>query len=132
MTVLLDTSAMLLHYFDEPGADRVQDLLLDDANQILIASISITELARRLLAMGHDADEAKSVGLSYSSLAERVLPVDTAVAVRAFELSSLSLKRVPLIDALIAACACVNEATLVHCDAHFRAIPEDLLQRIDL
>ena len=132
MTLLLDTSAMLLHYFREPGGDRVQDLLAGDANRILIASICITELARRLAALGRGVDEARSTSLSYASLAEQVIPVDTAVAVRAFELSSVARQRLPLVDALIAACASVADATLVHRDAHFRAIPADLLARMDL
>lgn len=132
MNLLLDTSALLLHFFKEPGGDRVQELLADESNVILIASVSITELARRLVAMGYGVDEAKTTSLSYASLADRVLPVDTAAAVRAFELSSLSRERIPLTDALIAACASIGSAALVHRDAHFRTIPADLLQRVDL
>ncbi len=72
------------------------------------------------------------MSLSYASLAERVMAIDTAVAVRAFELSSLSQARLPLFDALIAACASLNNAILVHKDSHFSSIPTDLLQRIAL
>ena len=132
MNLLLDTSALLIHFYKEPGGARVQDLLADESNEVLIASVSITELARRLVAMGYGVDEARSTSLSYASLAERVMPVDTAAAVRAFELSSLSRERIPLTDALIAACASIGNAALVHRDAHFRAIPTDLLQRVDL
>ena len=132
MTLLLDTSAILLHFFREPGGERVQELLADDSNEILISPVCITEFARRLAVMQYGTDEARSRSLAYAALAERVVPVDTAVAVRAFELSSLSRERIPLADALIAACASLSGATLVHRDAHFRAIPEDLLQRVDL
>lgn len=132
MNLLLDTSALLIHFFKEPGGDRVQELLADESNVILISSVSITELARRLVAMGYGVDEANTTSLSYASLADRVLPVDTAAAVRAFELSSLSRERIPLTDALIAACASIGSAALVHRDAHFRTIPADLLQRVDL
>lgn len=132
MNLLLDTSALLTHFYKEPGGDRVQELLADESNEVLIASVSITELARRLAAMGYGVEEARATSLSYASLAERVVPVDMAAAVRAFELSSLSRERIPLTDALIAACAMVGNATLVHRDAHFRAIPTDLLQRMDL
>jgi predicted nucleic acid-binding protein len=130
--LLLDTSALLVHFFKEPGGDRVQELLADEKNDILVASVSITEFARRLVVSGYGVDEARSTSLSYASLAERVVPVDTAAAVRAFELSSLSRERIPLVDALIAACASLGEATLVHRDAHFRAMPGELLQRMDL
>lgn len=132
MILLLDTSALLIHYFKEMGGDRVQEFIADDANEILIASVSIAEFARRLSVMGYAVDEARSTSLSYASLAEGVIPVDTAAAMRAFELSSLSRERIPLADALIAACASLNSATLVHRDAHFRAIPADLLRRVDL
>jgi hypothetical protein len=132
VTLLLDTSALLLHFFKELGGERVQDLLADDSNEILIAAVSIAEFARRLAATGCAMDEARSQSLAYASLAERVMPIDTATAVRAFELSSLSRERVPLTDALIAACASVGGAALVHRDAHFHTIPDDVLQRIDL
>jgi len=52
VNLLLDTSALLIHFYKEPGGDRVQDLLADESNEVLIASVSITELARRLVAMG--------------------------------------------------------------------------------
>ena len=98
MNLLLDTSALLIHFFKEPGGDRVQDLLADESNEIFIASVCIAEFARRLVAMGYGVDEAKSIILAYASLADLVTPVDTAAAVRAFELSSLSRKRIPLVD----------------------------------
>ena len=132
MTVLLDTSALLIHFFKEPGGDRVQGILADGSNRILIASVCITELARRLVAMGHGVEEARTTSLSYASLAEEVVSVDTAVAVRAFELSTLSRERLPLVDAVIAACASLAEATLLHRDAHFRALPESLVRMMDV
>jgi predicted nucleic acid-binding protein len=132
LTLLLDTSSLLIHFFNEPGGDKVQELLADTANEILLASVSIAELARRLAGLGYELEEARSISLSYASLAERVVALDTAAAVRAFEMSALSSERVPLVDALIAACASINNATLVQRDAHFSTIPEDLLRRMDL
>ena len=41
MTHLLDTSALLTHYLAEPGAERVQALLEDDA---VVAGASILSL----------------------------------------------------------------------------------------
>jgi predicted nucleic acid-binding protein len=132
LILLLDTSTLLIHYFKEAGGDRVQELLADASNEILISSISIAEYARKLVGLGYKLDEARSVSLSYASLAEHVVAIDTAIAVRAFEMSSLSSERIPLVDALIAACASISDATLVHRDAHFRAIPDDLLKSLDL
>jgi predicted nucleic acid-binding protein len=128
VTVLLDTSALLVHFFKEPHGERVQGILADESNRILIPSVCITEIARRLVALGHANDEARAIALSYASLAEEVIAIDLAVAVRAFELSTLTPNRVPLVDAVIAACASVAEATLIHRDAHFRALPQNLVQ----
>jgi len=132
VTLLLDTSAILLHFFGEPGGDRIQELLSDASNEILIASVSVAEFACRLVAMGYDAPEARSRSLAYASLAALIVPVDTAAAVRAFELSSQSRERIPLVDSLIAACASLAEAALVHRDDHFKAIPAALVKRVDL
>ena len=131
MTFLLDTSALLLHYFKAPGADRIHRIISDEKNSIIVASVSITELGRRLVAAGCDPAVAKSSALSYATMCERVVPVDTAAAIRAFELGVASRARIPLVDALIAACASICDATLVHRDDHFLAIPEDLLQQVD-
>jgi len=128
VTVVLDTSALLVHFFKEPHGERVQDILVDESRRILIPSVCITELARRLAALGHANDEARTIALSYAALAEEVAAIDTAVAVRAFELSTLARERIPLVDAVIAACASLAEATLIHRDAHFRALPESLVR----
>ena len=65
---------------------RVQELLLDDKAEVFISSLSITEFARRLLSLGFDAVQARQDALFYAAMAARVVPVDTAVAIRAFEL----------------------------------------------
>jgi predicted nucleic acid-binding protein len=131
VTFLLDTSALLLHYLKTPGADRIHRIICDETNSIFVASVSITELGRRLIATGCDPMEARSSALSYASLCERVVPVDTAVSIRAFELGVASHARIPLVDALIAACASICDATLVHRDDHFLGIPADLLPQVD-
>lgn len=132
MTLLLDTSALLAHYFKELGGDRVQAMLADASNEVLIASVCITEFALRLAATGIGVEEARATSLAYASLAERVVPLDTAAAVRAFELSASADERIPLVDALIAACASISDASLVHRDPHFRSISTSLLMTMDL
>ena len=131
VNLLLDTSALLNHFLKD-RAGRVQDLLADESDEILIASVRIAEFPRRLAAVGTGWPGAKSTSLAYASLVDRVIPVDTAAAVWAFELSSVSRQCIPQIDAIIAACASLSDAVLVHRDALFGAIPADLLQRIDL
>jgi len=90
MTLLVDTSANLMHFLGAPGGDRIQELLNDTSNAILIA------------------------------------------AVRTYELSSQSRERIPLVDSLIAACASLTEAALVHRDDQFKAIPAALAERADV
>ena len=126
-TFLLDTSALLAHYRNEAGAARVQALLEDEQVTIAISSVTVTEFARRLADFGADAAEARQTSLQYAQIASEVVPLDTAVAVRAFEIGLTAAARVPLVDTLIAACASVLHATLVHRDPHFRSIKAGLV-----
>jgi len=124
---LLDTSAVLAHYREEIGADRVQDLLEDDQVELAVASITIAELARKLVDLGADSAEAREVALEYAGMVEKVVAVDTAVAVRAFDIGGSASGRIPLVDALIAACASSVDATLVHRDPHFDSVAPGLV-----
>jgi predicted nucleic acid-binding protein len=73
--------------------------------------------------LGAAAPDARARALAYLDLVDRVVTVDAAVAIRAFELAATADARVPLIDALIAAAAQTVSATLLHRDRHFSAIP---------
>ena len=120
--VLLDTTALLAHFLAEPETDEVHRLIEDSESEILICAVSVTEFARRLVALGDSVAEARSRALDYAGLCDSVVPVDTALGTRAFELAADAQVRVPLVDSLIAAAAHLREATLVHRDPHFRAI----------
>jgi predicted nucleic acid-binding protein len=61
---------------------------------------------------------------------DSVVPVDTALATRAFELAAKAQVRVPLVDSMIAAAAQLRDATLVHRDPHFRVIAS--LRRVEI
>lgn len=120
---LLDTSALLAHFRQEEGYQRVHGLLQEKSAEIFICALSIAEFARRLRELGAPQEEAKDAALAYADLADRVLSVDTATAIRAFELSTTASARIPLADSLIAAAAQISDAILIHRDAHFSAIP---------
>ena len=124
---LLDTTAILAHFRQEAGAEAVQTILGDASASVHISSLSITELARRLRALGADAAEARATALEYAGLVSSVVHVDVSVAIRAFEIGELSSSRLPVIDALIAASASILGATLLHCDAHFESLTSDIL-----
>jgi predicted nucleic acid-binding protein len=128
-TFLLDTTALLAHFRNEPGAGQVQSILDDSNREVLISAVSITEFARRLEALGASLTDSRSITLEYASLASRVVQVDTAIAIRAFELGSACTARLPLADALIAACSSIHEAVLVHRDPHFDHVPDSLLAK---
>ncbi|MFZ4614839.1 MAG: type II toxin-antitoxin system VapC family toxin [Rectinemataceae bacterium] len=126
---LLDTSALLAHFRNEAGAARVQAILEDEGAELLIAAVSVTELARRVAELGAGTMEARAVALEYAALADRVISVDAALSIRAFELGAASAKRIPFVDALIASAACLHDAILVHRDLHFGSIPMELLRQ---
>lgn len=128
MTFLLDTSALLAHHRDEEGSDRVQSLFDDPDVRILIASISLTEFARRMVALGSPAKEVERILADYRLLFHGIVSVDEKVALKAFWLGELCSERIPLVDSLIAVVASVNEATLVHRDEHFESIPSNVLK----
>ena len=47
---------------------------------------------------------------------------------KALSLAQQAAKRIPLVDSLIAAVACLKKATLLHRDQNFEAIPKSLLK----
>lgn len=120
--VLLDTTAVLAHYLDEPGATEVHQLLEDSAQEVMICAVSVAEFARRLSALGESPAVARERALEYAALCDSVVPVDTALAVRGFELAAELSVRVPLIDMFIGAAAHMKDAELIHRDSHFRAL----------
>jgi hypothetical protein len=129
---LLDTSALLAHSRGEPGCKRVQQLFDDSETEILMASVSLAEFARRLRELGATAADARQTIIDYRQVVDEVVAVDGAVALTAFEIGCEAAKRLPLIDALIAAAARERQACLAHRDAHFMSIPVHLLQQLDL
>ena len=132
MTYLLDTSALLAHYFHEPCAPIVDRLIcgLDDATGICVTSL--LEMCVRLTAQGVvPAERARAIDV-YQTTTQRVWPVSLEVVHAAIELKAAVRPRLPAMDALIAGCAMARGATLVHKDPHFDAIPPGLLKTFRL
>ena len=132
MLHLLDTSALLAHFRNEPGAAQVQAIFENDDAEILLSAVSIAEFARRLHSLGAEPAETKDIIARYGQAIDEIIPVDAGVARASFELSLELPARLPLADALIAATAQSRHAILVHRDAHMRAIPSTLLDQLDL
>ncbi len=132
ITHILDTSALLAHFFDEPGAEIVEGLWASGTATPGISVLTAAELRIRLGSELSDASEAEAAIGHYLNELTVNLPVDRAVAECAWQLRVAASRRIPLVDALIAATARSIGATLVHRDPHLRSIPEGLLSQVEL
>ena len=79
-THLLDTSALLAHYFDEPGAAEVDAIWQDSANDTVLCVLSIAELRSRLRTVTSNAPEVEKAYHLYVKELTRCLPIDRPVA----------------------------------------------------
>lgn len=132
ITHVLDTSALLAHYFSEPGATRVNQLLVDGNNKIGICVVSVPELKTCLLEKVNDAKEVERAFELYADQLTKNLIVNRSIADIATHLRSTIRPRLPLVDSLIAACAQKYKAVLVHRDPHFDAIPSSTIKQLKL
>jgi len=132
MKYLLDTSALLAHARRESEGPLVQELFDHGDTEILLCSVSLAEMARRLRELGVPEERNRLIIADYEDLAVEVVPVDAEVARKADRISLETGRRLPLADALIAAAAASRGAVLVHRDAHMRSIPLDQVEQLDL
>jgi predicted nucleic acid-binding protein len=128
MIVVLDTSALLAHHRDEEGADRVQYLFECADMHLLIASVTLAEFGRRMLELGANPQEIRKILSDYKHLLDGVVAIDEEIAMKALSLAQQATKRIPLVNSLIAAVACLKNATLLHRDQHFESIPKAFLK----
>ena len=128
MTHLLDSSAFFAFFFDEPGRQRVEELLGEPAVEIGLSVLTSLELWARLRAEGRDAIFEQEWE-DYLPLFERIVSVDLPLCLKAVELRRAATARLPTIDSLIAAAAVEYDAVLVHRDPHFTSIPSHLLKQ---
>lgn len=131
-THLLDTSAVLAHYFGEPGADQVDELWDDRSNRVAVCVLTLPELRTRLGTVLTDQTEAGDAFRLYTEELTIPVAVTTEVASAAIELRKVVSGRLPLADAVIAGCARCEGAVLVHRDLHMAAIPCEVLPQIVL
>jgi predicted nucleic acid-binding protein len=132
MTHLLDTSAVLAHYLDEPGAEDVDSLLAGGPEVAALAAPSWAELHRRLSELIPEPDEADWIFERYTRLLCSMVPVDSAAVLAAIEINRKSSIRIPMIDSLIAGCAWSAGLILVHRDPHMDAIQAKGLESLRL
>ncbi len=126
--VLLDSSAWLAHIFGESGVEEVNQLFEQDGAEICISVLSIPEVYARINALGR-SDQWPLLWGTYSALFTRILAVDEEIAHHSVILRAASPRRLPTIDALIAATAAIRGLILVHRDPHIVTIPDQLLSQ---
>ena len=131
VTHVLDTSALLAHYFDEPGAE-VLEKLWGSRSKLGISAVTVTELKGRLGQEIADSAEAEDAVRAYLNELTVCIPVDRVVAELAWQIRISTPQRLPLVDALIAATARAAGAVLVHKDPHMARIPEGLVKQVVL
>jgi predicted nucleic acid-binding protein len=128
VTHLLDSSAFFAFFFDEPGRQRVEELLHEPAVEMGLSALTSVELWARLRAEGRDM-VFEQEWEDYLPLFERIVSVDLSLCLKAIELRRAATSRLPTIDSLIAAAAAKHDAVLVHRDPHFKSIPGHLLKQ---
>ena len=129
---LLDTSAVLAHFRNEPGAERVQELIEEEGSEILISTPTLVEFRRRMKDLGATPRAIDDAASAYEEMADAIISIDKATAEAAWQLSRASGRRLPLVDSLIAGAARTATAVLVHRDPHMAAIPSSLLTQARL
>lgn len=125
MTYFFDSSALVAHAFNQPGASQVQELVEDEKNELFFSALSLFELAAVLKHQGA-ANFIDTYWETYRQCAT-VIPVDASLAESAWRLRENSVARIPMADAIIAVSAQKVGATLVHRDQHLAQIPESLV-----
>ena len=132
LTHILDTSAIVAHYFGESGADRVSELWHHRTNRIGICALTLPELRTVLEHAVSDTEEVERAFRLYMDELTVTVPVTRAVAESAMALRKVATPRLPLVDAIIAACAKEVSAILVHRDPHLATIPQDAVRQLVL
>jgi predicted nucleic acid-binding protein len=132
MKHLLDTSAVLVHFMDEPGADLVTKILSEGNKRVFLSAPSWAELERRLVELIRNPGDADRDWALYTQELCGFLPVDEASVRKAIELRRFSSERLPLVDALIAGCALAHNMALVHRDGHMDKIQDNGQRLISL
>ena len=132
ITHVFDTSAILAHYFHEPGAEQVNSLLADNAVEVGLPAIALIELKTRLTSSVHDPVEASSAFHIYAEELISAIPVTREIVARAEELLQRADNSLTLLEAIAAATAQSERAVLVHRDANFARLPAELLAQCAL
>jgi PIN domain nuclease of toxin-antitoxin system len=125
-TTVLDASALLAMFFDEPGAEKVENLFHQAAEAdkpMFIAAVNWAEVLYKMQRK-HGAK-----GLEGAQHFERTMPLDVAPLDRELAEAAAQLKAangLGLADAFAAALAKSKKAELVTADTEFKALEKEI------
>ena len=110
----------------------VERLWSDSANRIAVCALSLPELKGRLTVEVDDEQEVEQAFHLYVDELTTTLIVDRRTVDSAMLLRESADTRLPLVDAVIAGCAHVHSAVLVHRDPHLASVPRELVAQVVL
>ena len=122
MIFLLDSSAILAALLNEPGAERVEEILRKPSS-VAISALSLFEVFFAATDQTGSQAHAEKAVQSLKASVGRVLTVTPEIVERATVLRLQASGRLSAVDTLIAATAESIGAVLVCRDAHFAALP---------
>lgn len=123
---VLDASALLALFFDEPGAEKVENLLhlaAEDDKRLFIAAVNWAEVLYKM----QRKDGAK--GLEGARQFGRTMPLEVAPLDRELAEGAAQLKSahdLGLADAFAAALAKSKKAELVTADTDFKSVEKEI------
>ena len=123
---VLDASALLALFFDEPGAEKIEELLHQAAEADKPLLISAVNWAEVLCRMQRRRGAAGWEGARHFELTMplEVAPVDCALAERAAQLKTAH--GLGLADAFAAALALTRKADLLTADTDFKPLEKEI------
>ena len=125
-TTVLDASALLALFFDEPGAEKVEHLLhqaADADKPLLIAAVNWAEVLYRM------QRRSGAQGLAVAREFGRTMPLDVAPLDRELTESAAQFKiahDLGLADSFAVALAKSKKAELVTADTGFKALEKEI------
>lgn len=113
---VVDSSGWLEYFANGPNSDFFAPAI-EDTDNLIVPSISIFEVFKRVLQQRNESDALQAVALM---LQGRVIDLDTITALEAAKISVD--KKLPLADSIILATAYLNNAELWTQDADFEGL----------
>jgi predicted nucleic acid-binding protein len=132
ITHVFDTTAILAHYFHQPGAEQVNDLLTDNSVEVGLPATELLELRSQLARTLPDSAVARRAFHLYADELITTIPITRAIVTRAEGLLEKTDGAIDQREAILAATAHEENAILVHRNPRLGCLPAALLQQCAL